>query len=221
MAKFKAVLFDLDGTLIDSENFHFGCWNEILDDYNVQLSFHDWLKNYAGIPMPVNAKNLLEKYNIITPLQDIIKRRENLTLERLKTKDVNLMPFVTEILDFFQDRKLVIALVTSSPRQDVEAIFERNGLGKYFSLIITRTEVTKSKPDPESYNVCREKLGLAKEDCLVFEDTINGIKSAKAAQLTCYAIQSNTDEHYKLGIADKLFLDMQAAQNHLIENDLV
>jgi HAD superfamily hydrolase (TIGR01509 family) len=115
----------------------------------------------------------------------------------------------------------VIALVTSSPRQDVEAVFERNGLGKYFSLIITRTEVTKSKPDPESYNVCREKLGLAKEDCLVFEDTINGIKSAKAAQLTCYAIQSNTDEHHKLNIADKLFLDLLAAKNHLIENDLV
>nr|WP_221284599.1 HAD family hydrolase [Mucilaginibacter sp. SP1R1] len=88
-------------------------------------------------------------------------------------------------------------------------------------MIITRTEVTKSKPDPESYNVCRDLLGLEKEDCLVFEDTVNGIRSAKAALLTCYAIQSNTDEHHKLNIADQLFLDLREAQNYLIENDLI
>jgi beta-phosphoglucomutase len=221
MPKLKAVLFDLDGTLIDSEYFHFECWNEILEETGAQLTYTDWLQNYAGIPLPTNAKKLTEKYGINTPLADVIERRENLTLERLKTKDVNLMPYAAEILDFFVEKGLTLALVTSSPRQDVDAVFARNGLGKYFKLIITRSDVTHSKPDPESYNVCCEKLGIAKEDCLVFEDTINGIKAAKAAALTCYAIQSNTADHRKLGIADQLFLDFTEAKNYLTSNTLI
>jgi len=112
-------------------------------------------------------------------------------------------------------------LVTSSPRKDVEAVFARNGLGKYFKLIITRSEVTKSKPDPESYNLCVEKLGIAKDECVVFEDTINGVRSAKAAGLTCFAIQSNTDEHHKLTLADQLFLDFQQAKDYLLKNNLI
>lgn len=221
MPKLKAVLFDLDGTLIDSEYFHFECWNEILEETGAQLTYADWLQNYAGIPLPTNAKNLADKYAINTPLATIIERRENLTLERLKTKDVNLMPYAAGILEFFTKKGLTLALVTSSPRQDVDAVFERNGLGKYFKLIITRTDVTHSKPDPESYNLCCQKLGIAKHECLVFEDTINGIKAAKAAGLTCYAIQSSTAEHHKLSIADQLFLDFTEAKNHLISNNLV
>jgi HAD superfamily hydrolase (TIGR01509 family) len=217
----KALLFDLDGTLIDSEFFHFECWNEILEEFDVELSYADWLKTYAGVPMPANAARLIETYNITSPLPHIIEKREQLTLERLKTKDVNLMPYVADVLEYFREQNLTLALVTSSPRQDVEAIFERNGLGKYFKLIITRSEVTKSKPDPESYLVCVEKLGLLKEECLVFEDTINGIKSAKAAGLTCIAIQSNTDEHHKLTIADKLFLDFNQAKQYLIGEGLI
>lgn len=214
----KALLFDLDGTLIDSEFFHYECWNEILKESNVELTYDDWLKNYAGVPLPTNAKNLIEKYHIQTPLNDLIEKRENLTLERLKTTDVNLMPFVLDTIKFFYDKGLILAIVTSSPRKDVEAIFERNGLGKYFKLIITRSEVSKSKPDPESYNICREQLGLAIDECLVFEDTINGVKSAKAANLICYAVQSNQNEHDNLAMADKLFLNFDEVKKHLVES---
>lgn len=221
MQQIKALLFDLDGTLIDSEFFHFECWNEILAESQVNLTYEDWLKNYAGTPLPTNAKNLIDKYNINTPLADMVERRELLTLERLKTKDVNLMPYVSDVLDFFKSKNLILALVTSSPRKDVEAIFERNGLGNYFQLIITRSEVSKSKPDPESYDTCVAQLGLSKEECIVFEDTLNGIKSAKAAGLTCIAIQSNTAEHQNLNLADQLFRDFNEAKQYLIANQLI
>jgi beta-phosphoglucomutase len=221
MPKLKALLFDLDGTLIDSEYFHYELWNEILEEWGGKLTFEEWLKNHAGIPLPKNAQTLIDRFNIQTPLQELIERREGLTLERLKTKDVKLMPYVTEVLDFFKAKSLTMALVTSSPRKDVDAIFERNGLGKYFKLIITRSEVTKSKPDPETYNVCVEKLGLAKDECIAFEDTINGLKSAKAAGLTCIVIQNNMEEHPNLAIADKLFLDFREAKDYLVETGLV
>lgn len=221
MKNIKALLFDLDGTLIDSEYFHYECWNEILEEYGVRLTYQDWLKNYAGIPLPVNARNLLEKYAINASLAEVVKRREALTLERLKTKDVNLMPFALEVIEFFYEQNLVLAIVTSSPREDVEAIFDRNGLRPYFRLIITRSDVQHNKPAPESYNKCREALGFSRENCLVFEDTINGIKAAKAAGLRCFAIQSNTDMHESLLIADRLFLDLKEAKDYLLSDQFI
>lgn len=219
MKKIKALLFDLDGTLIDSEFFHYECWNEILNESGISLTYDDWLKNYAGVPLPTNAKNLIERYHITADLAQIIERREKLTLERLKTKDVNLMPYVEGFLKEFSEKGYTMALVTSSPRQDVDAIFKRNGIGSYFKMIITRSDVTKSKPDPESYLVCCEKLSLAAEECLVFEDTINGVRSAKAAGLTCFAVQSNSEDHQKLSVADKIFLDFNEVRTHILNGN--
>lgn len=65
---FKAILFDLDGTLIDSEKFYCDGWNEILADWDAEIAYSDWVNNYAGKPIEINLKTLIEKYNITTPL---------------------------------------------------------------------------------------------------------------------------------------------------------
>jgi beta-phosphoglucomutase len=212
----KAIIFDLDGTLIDSEHFYFECWNEILAEWDASLTFDDWVDNYAGTPVHTNAQRLIEKYGITTPFDELVERREKLTVERFKTTDVNLMPFALEILNFFYNKGLTMAIVTSSLRRDVEAIFERNGLNHFFKLIITRSDVVNGKPHPEGYELCCQRLELPKNECIVFEDTVNGTKSAKAAGLVCYAIQSNTKEHTKLEIADKIFLDFKQAKDYLV-----
>lgn len=221
MSKIKALLFDLDGTLIDSEKFHFDCWNEFLHPFGVTLELKDWLTNYAGIPLPQNAKTLIERYKIDTDLAGFIARREQLTYEGFKTKDIALMPFALEFIQFFYEKGLTLAVVTASPRVDVDAVFERNGLAKYFKVFITRTDVSKSKPDPESYQVCVERLGLQKDECLVFEDTVNGVKSAMAAGITCYAIQSNVRAHLKLKIANELFLSFANARKFILDHELI
>jgi len=221
MSKIKALLFDLDGTLIDSERFHFDCWNEFLSQYGVVIDFKDWLSNYAGIPLPQNAKTIINKYKIDTDLTDFIDRRELITFNGFKTKDIELMPFALDFVQYFYQKGLTLAVVTASPRVDVEAVFERNGLAKYFKLFVTRTDVTMSKPDPESYNICVKMLGLAKEECIVFEDTVNGVKSALAAGITCYAIQNNVRAHQKLKIADQLFLNLAHAKQFIIDNKVI
>ncbi|MFD2284637.1 HAD-IA family hydrolase [Pedobacter petrophilus] len=221
MSKIKALLFDLDGTLIDSEKFHFDCWNEFLHEFGVKLDFKDWIANYAGIPLPQNAKTITDKYKINADLDNFIIRREQLTRYGFEHNDIELMPHALDFVRYFYEKGLTLAVVTASPRADVEAVFNRNGLAKYFTLFVTRTDVSKSKPDPESYNICVEKLGFRKEECLVFEDTINGVKSAMAAGITCYAIQSNVRAHLKLKIADELFLSFANAKEFMLNKQLI
>jgi len=221
MNKIKALLFDLDGTLIDSEKFHFDCWNTFLEPYDVHIEFKDWLNNYAGIPLPKNAKTIIDRFKIDEDLASFTERREKITFDGFRTTDIALMPHALEFVQFVYEKGLTLAVVTASPKIDVEAVFERNGLAKYFSLFITRTDVSRSKPDPESYNLCVERLGLAKEACIVFEDTLNGVKSALAAGITCYAIQNNVRAHQKLKIADELFLSFANAKTFMLQKELI
>lgn len=215
MHKIKAILFDLDGTLINSETIHFDCWNVILEAYGIKLTYDVWLKNYAGIPLPAKTEMLIKNYHIKTPQAEIIRKKEQITIERLRSQDVDMMPYATEVLNYFREKNLILGLVTASSRADTEAIFARNGLDKFFDVIITRSEVNKSKPDPESYNVCLDQLGIFKTDCVVFEDTINGVKAAKAAGLLCFAIQSNATIRHELSMADQLFSNLSEAKEYL------
>lgn len=221
MSKIKAFLFDLDGTIIDSEQFHFDRWNEFLQPYNITIDFKDWLNNYAGIPLPQNAKNIISKYKIETDYLTFVSEREQLTNNGFKNIDIHLMPHVLDFIAYFYEKGITLAVVTASPRPDVEAVFNRNGLAKYFKLFVTRTDVSKSKPDPESYLVCVEKLGITKEECLVFEDTLNGVKSGVAAGIKTFGVQNNIRLHQKLKIADELFLNFAHVKSFLISQNLV
>ncbi|PYF76848.1 HAD family hydrolase [Pedobacter nutrimenti] len=218
MQKLKAVLFDLDGTLIDSEYFHFECWNDILKESSHSMTYPEWLKNYAGFPLPSNSKNIKERYGLDISLADLVHKREQASVNGLENKTINLMPFAMEMLRFFKQEGLKMGLVTASPRFEVDLIFKKNGMAAYFDVIITRTDVERPKPDPEGYNLCVEKLGVDKVDCIVFEDTLNGLNAAKAAGLTCYVVQSDQDQHDKLLHADAIFRDLKAAGKFAWEN---
>ena len=221
MSPFKAIIFDLDGTLIDSEIFHFHIWNEILSAYGIKLSYSFYMDKFAGVPTPMNAAYLVDEHQLDIPKAALLEKRERLAVEKLATAELNMMPHALEMLEFFYQRKFPMALCTGSPREDVDIIFQRLNLGRFFQTSVTRDDVKHSKPDPEGYNLCVDRLGHEKEKYLVFEDTPNGLRSAKAAGLTCYAIQHNATEHSRLKEADKIFKQLEEAKNFLLSEKLV
>ncbi len=221
MSPFKAIIFDFDGTLINSETFHFHIWNEILAPYNVQLSYEFYVKKFAGVPTPINASYLVDEHRLDISRQALLEKREKLAVEKLATAELEMMPQAIETLNFFYQRRLPMALCTGSPREDVDLIFERMGLGKYFLMSVTRDDVKESKPSPEGYNKCIAALGFAKEECLVFEDTPNGVRSARAAGLTCFAVQHDKHEHARLKEADMIFEGLGQATDYLLSKKLI
>src|SRR5690606_26072248 len=122
---------------------------------------------------------------------------------------------------FFYGKGFPMALVTGSPRDQVDPILKNKDLGKFFKTTITYDDVANSKPDPEGYLKAAAFLGFSKEEYLVFEDTANGTKAAKAAGLTCFAIQTDAGLHQNLSHADKIFLNLSEAMEFLKNGNLI
>lgn len=221
MNKIKTIIFDFDGTLVDSEHFHFNCWNEVLKQYNVKLEYDYYINNYAGIPTPLNSETLIKKHNLSISSKDLSNHKERITEERLKTEEIKFMPNALTTLEYFYNLKTPMLLVTGSPRNDVDFILEKTDIKKYFEFSITRSEVTESKPHPESYLKAIEKSNYNPENILVFEDTKSGVESAKLANLKCFAIQKNIELYKKLSAADKIFENFNLAINYLEKENLL
>ena len=215
MAEIKAAIFDFDGTLVDSEHYHYNSWVEVLNDYGAELDYDFYIKTYAGTPSPINAKAIIEQFDLPISGEDLTYKRERMAEKLVKESEVEFMPYAIETLDLFKEKGIPIYLVTGSPRNNVEFLLGKTGIAKYFKFTITRTDVKNSKPDPESYLTAIEKINLPKENMVVFEDTRTGVASAKAAGLECLAIQGNPNLKDNVKAADKIFDSLREATQYL------
>ncbi|WBL21723.1 HAD family hydrolase [Zunongwangia sp. HRR-M8] len=215
MAEIKAAIFDFDGTLVDSEHYHYNSWVEVLKDYGAELDYDYYIKTYAGTPSPINAQAMIDQFDLPISRKDLTYKRERMAEKLVKESEVEFMPFAIETLDFFKEKNIPIYLVTGSPRNNVEYLLEKTDIAKYFEFEITRTDVKNSKPHPESYLTAIEKINLPKENMIVFEDTRTGVASAKGADLECFAIQADSNLKENVQAADKIFDTLQEATQYL------
>lgn len=219
----KAILFDFDGTLVDSESFHFISWNNVLAKYDIKITEEDYLNNFAGIPTPQNASLLKMRYGMGISIQELVDEKESQTALTGENFDIPFMPFALEMITILKKLNLPMAIVTGSPRSEMEPILKKAGIFEYFQYTITRDDVQKSKPDSEPYIKCTELMGFKKNEYLVVEDTSAGVKSAKGASLKCFGIQKSDDLLIKLNNsgADKTFKTLEMAYNYLITSKLL
>ncbi|WP_134090104.1 HAD family phosphatase [Olivibacter sp. XZL3] len=202
--KLKAVLFDLDGTIIDSEWFYYKAWKKVLAEYGFELDSDTWLTSLAG-KTDVQAMEVLQgEHGFQTEVEPFLERVKSAIAQQYEEELVPLMPGAKELITYLHGKQVTLALVTSSKREVATYYLEAHDLMKYFKLLVTRTEVTHTKPHPEPYLMCIAQLGFNKEDCLVLEDSLTGTKAADAAGLTCWAVQ--THEHIRKSlVVDRTF----------------
>ena len=214
----KAILFDHDGTLVDSEVTHFQLWQEILDKYKVELSEQDYKDFHSGTPTPRNAEILVEKYKLnITP-RVLAEEKEKITHEFLALNTFSLMPDSLATIQYFHKMGLKLGVVTGAGRFGVSSTLQGHRLEQYFDVITTGEDVTNSKPDPAVYLLAMKRLGVKPNECIAIEDTENGIRSAIAAGLICCAVRNNYSAGHDLSIATAVFDSMNEAKNWIIKN---
>lgn len=200
MAKFKAIFFDNDGLLVDTESLYLIATREVLHPLGIKLTDEFYIHENLG--KGVSSFELARQKGISeADIEKLRAHRDRRFTEMIQT--VQPIDGVRETLEELHG-KVVMGVVTSSPRRFFDVVLRSNGLAPFFSFFITADDVVNIKPDPEPYLKAVEHTGMAKEDCLVFEDSRRGAMAAKAAGLTCYAIPDGLTKHQDLSFVDKI-----------------
>lgn len=186
----KAAIFDLDGVLVTTDVLHFNAWKKLAEE----LGIHNFTKadnaRQRGVSRMASLEVVLEKSDKTYTEEEKIKLAETKndtyvkSLSGLTEKDV--LPGVFEFLAFLKRKGIKIGLGSAS--KNAPLILEKTGLLNEFDAISCGLDTTKSKPDPEVFLVCADKLGEKYEDCIVFEDSDAGIEAAKAGKMYAFAV---------------------------------
>ena len=216
MNNVNAVLFDLDGTLIDSEYFYFSNWAPILEnDYGLKIDFDEWISNFAGHTLSRNVQMLNNDYKLNVDEEDMWFATRS-RYAKANMKNIRLMPHAKEILDAVKDSGKELGLVTSSFQSTVETVLGEHKLLKYFKFFVTRELVENPKPNPEPYLLAVNKLMIPKEEIVVVEDTSTGCTAAKEAGLYCIAVTKQEVEKKRLTHADQVLNDLAEVKKSLL-----
>lgn len=215
MNKIQAVLFDLDGTLIDSEYFYFKNWAPILkQEFDLLISYEDWIRDFAGHTTAHNVERLIKDYGFDTT-QEYMWQRTRAAYADANMSDIQLMPGAREILAFLKAQGIRIGLVTSSYRSTVDTVLGKHGLLDYFEFFVTRECVEVPKPDPEPYRLALTTLDLPAECCVAIEDTITGSKSALGAGMQLIAVTKQEVERARLTAVDNIVENLSGVKTVL------
>jgi HAD superfamily hydrolase (TIGR01509 family) len=200
----EAVIFDLDGVLVDSEPLQFEAYTEILAGYGVTLTREDFIENWIG---QGRLPDHLKRYGIEAPVEEV-RRLKNELYQRLIREKMKLRPGIEGLVRRLS-REMPVALASSAHPVSVNAVLDRFELRPYFSVVLTSADVTRNKPDPEMYLKASRQLGVAPENCLVFEDSQAGVLSAKKAGMRVIALPHDLTLHQDLSAADLVICDLR------------
>ena len=195
--KIKAVLFDMDGVLVEAKEWHYDALNRALDLFGLKISRFDHLSTFDGLPTKKKLEMLTLEKGLPRELHDFLNEMKQLyTMEIVHTK---CKPkFEQEYaLSKLKDMGLKIAVCSNSIRNTVVTIMDKTCLSHYIDVIISNEDVSKGKPDPEMYIKAMNKFNLLPSECLIVEDNENGIKAAKASGAHLLIVNEVVDTNYE------------------------
>ena len=178
MNKIRAVIFDLDGVLIDAKEWHYEALNRALGLFGMEISRYDHLITYDGLPTKKKLEMLTLERGLPVELHDFINRlKQRYTMEIISTR---CHPkFVHQLaLSRLQQKGYQLAVCSNSVRESVEIMLRRADLLRFVQFFVSNQDVSVPKPDPEIYLKAFQKLELSPKQCLILEDNEHGLRAA-------------------------------------------
>lgn len=196
-----AVIFDHDGTLVDSEPVHLACWRKVLAPHNATLSKEDYNQNLSGMPSIYSAAWLADKFNLDIPADALLREKQKHLRDFLTTSCFPLMPEVKSLLEYLTERNIPLAVATGASREEVAASLKHHELSAFFRAVVSKEDVRHNKPAPDVYQLAAGRLGVKEEYCVAIEDSDNGERAARAAGIHClrYHPVAAAPEDYRFG----------------------
>lgn len=185
--KYKAVVFDMDGVIFDSEKLVLDGWLEIADKYGI-IGIEEVYNKCIGVNSLLTKQIFLEHYGPQFPYDTYKKEASALFHERYDNGRLPMKPGVIELLSYLRKKGYLIGLASSTRRAVVEQEIKDAGLLKYFDHLTCGDMVKKSKPEPDIFLMACESLGVEPGEAMAVEDSFNGIRAANRAGMTAVMV---------------------------------
>ena len=200
MPDFKAAIFDLDGTLIDS----MGVWEKIDVDFLTKRGLpvpESYMREVFSKSFPEAAAYTIALFGLKESAEEVIADWNRMAIDEYSRR-IRLKPHAREYLLFLKGRGVRLGTATALPRALYEPVLKNNGVYDWFDAFASVGEVARGKESPELYLLAAKRLGVAPGDCAAFEDVLRGIRGIKAAGMRAYGVYDRCSEHEEAQIRE-------------------
>jgi beta-phosphoglucomutase len=196
-----AVIFDMDGVLVDTFEAHFESWNVVARQERTEMTRQQFAKTFGRTSREIIACLWPEKADDPVAVRDFDDRKEG-AFRQIVAQKFPPMPGVGELLTSLASHGILMAVGSSGPSANVALVVEKLGAAELFGALITGDDVARGKPDPQVFLLAAERLGVPAERCIVVEDAQAGVEAARAAGMRCVGFASTGRTRAELAGAD-------------------
>lgn len=195
MSEIQAVIFDMDGVLIDARDWHFEALNEALEMFGFTITREEHLGSFDGLPTRDKLNQLSESRGLPRSIHSLINTVKQERTLRIAAQKCYPQAHHLILMAALKRSGIKIGLATNSVRATTEAMLTAAGLIHFFDVIVTNQDVTQAKPHPEIYNTAMERLNVRAEHTLVVEDNPHGVAAATASGALVCRVQDPSEVH--------------------------
>ncbi|MFC3787484.1 HAD family hydrolase [Paenibacillus sp. GCM10012307] len=203
-APIKAIIFDMDGVLIDSEPIYFEIERSSFTHFGADVSEEEH-HTFVGVTLESMWQQVLDKKPLGCTLEEALSYHKGNVMRIMSGFErLEPMPNVERWLSWLKSQGIPLAVASSSPKALIELIMDKTGLGAYFDAFVTGEEVAHGKPAPDIFLHAAGLLGVDPASCLIIEDSRNGVRAAKSAGMRCVGFQNPGSGNQDLSQADEV-----------------
>jgi len=205
----KTVIFDMDGVLVNSEPLHHEVSLVQFKDLNIDVT-EDIYATFTGNSNKMIYQKLKDRFQLPHEIGDLITAKNNLFITAFdKKQDLQLMPGVKDLIIDLHKNGIQLIVASSSEMEIINKVFERFDLNQYFSHKVSGNDFPESKPNPAIFLKAASYSKAPIEECIIIEDSTNGIKAAKAAGIFCIGYKSEGVDSQDQSLADVIIYDFK------------
>lgn len=199
--KMQAVIFDMDGVLVQTEHLSWKAWNAVLIAHGKSMS-EELFKSLIGTG---NSAEVIQKHTRLNVSADDLQRDHQQRVMKLIDDEIEITAGITRLLADIQQRRLQLAVASNSTASFVMRVLKTTALDGFFEHVVTRDQVTRGKPEPDVYLEAAQRMGIAAENCLAIEDSTVGLQAALSAGMRGIALPNPALSGYDFSAAHQRY----------------